>query len=87
MIAFTCCFVTVVLMVFATTSSEWMKTEGWREGLFQQCVSAGWDENKPLPFGGATNVPGCSKAHDAGTSYVVVEVAQGQSYQLLDRES
>ena len=62
-IAFTCCVITTFLMVAATASSEWIKSEGWREGLFEQCVRAG--APMPMPFGGLP-IPGCRRAHDAG---------------------
>merc|ERR1712168_978244 len=47
-IAFTCCFITVILMVAATSTADWMLADGWREGLFMQCISAGAET--PLPF-------------------------------------
>jgi len=62
-IAFTCCVITTFLMVAATASSEWIKSESWREGLFEQCVRAG--APMPMPFGGLP-IPGCRRAHDAG---------------------
>ena len=64
-IAFTCCVITTFLMVAATANSEWIKSEGWREGLFEQCVRAG--APMPMPFGGLP-IPGCRRAHDAGNS-------------------
>ena len=63
MIAFTCCVITTFLMFAATASSEWIKSESWREGLFEQCVRAG--APMPMPFGGLP-IPGCRRAHDAG---------------------
>ena len=35
-------------MVAATSTADWMLAEGWREGLFMQCISAG--APTPLPF-------------------------------------
>jgi len=61
-IAFTCCVITVLLMVVATSTADWMIAEGWREGLFMQCVYPG--AKTPLPFG-MDNVPGCSSARTA----------------------
>merc|ERR1711892_1291763 len=64
-IAFTCCFITVILMTAATSTADWMIAEGWREGLFMQCISAG--APTPLPFG-MEEVVGCGNARSA--SYV-----------------
>merc|ERR1712013_541319 len=61
-IAFTCCFITVILMVAATSTADWMLSEGWREGLFMQCINAG--APTPLPFGMA-EVAGCTDARSA----------------------
>ena len=61
-IAFTCCVLTVFLMLGATSTADWMMAEGWREGLFVQCVSEG--AHRPLPFEIPAEV-GCSKARSA----------------------
>lgn len=64
-IAFTCCVITVILMVAATSTADWIIAEGWREGLFSQCISEG--AQLPLPF-----VPkqveevGCTTGRGAG---------------------
>merc|ERR1712213_4576 len=62
-IAFTCCTITVFLMIAAVSCSDWVNSEGWREGLFVQCIDDG--APTPLPFG-AEAIPGCHKAHSAG---------------------
>merc|ERR1719151_591112 len=62
-IAFTCCAITVILMLGSVSAADWVQSEGWREGLFSQCVKAG--APTPLPFGG-DSTPGCRKAHSAG---------------------
>jgi len=62
-IAFTCCCITVVLLLGSLGDSSWVQSEGWREGLFTQCVKAG--APTPLPFG-ADPTPGCRRAHSAG---------------------
>jgi hypothetical protein len=67
-IAFTCCAFTVILMVAATSTSDWMNTDGWREGLFSQCV--GPNGVTPVPFAESrdSNAPGCYRGR--GTSYL-----------------
>merc|ERR1719167_2069799 len=62
-IAFTCTTITVFLLIGAVSSSDWVNSEGWREGLFVQCIDPG--APTPIPFG-TDPVPGCHKAHSAG---------------------
>lgn len=62
-IAFTCCVITCIILVAATSTADWMLAEGWREGLFQQCISEG--AALPLPFDMTPQV-GCSSARSAG---------------------
>ena len=64
-IAFTCCCITVLLLLASTATSDWMLADGWREGLFMQCISVG--APTPLPFE-MEGVPGCSKARSASKS-------------------
>lgn len=47
-ISFTCCCFTLLLLTAATSTSDWMVAEGWREGLFMQCIDA--SAPTPLPF-------------------------------------
>lgn len=69
-IAFTCCTITVFFLLASVTSSSWVSSHGWREGLFAQCVSEG--APTPLPFHNSETdpepEPGCTRAHSA--SYV-----------------
>lgn len=62
-IAFTCLSMTVIVMVAVVGCSDWVQSDGWREGLFTQCIKPG--APTPLPFG-ADPVPGCRRAHSAG---------------------
>merc|ERR1712095_197336 len=62
-IAFTCCSITVILLLGALGDASWVQSDGWREGLFTQCVKVG--APTPLPFG-ADPTPGCRRAHSAG---------------------
>ena len=66
-ISFTCCCLTLLLLTAATSTSDWMVAEGWREGLFMQCIEVG--APTPLPFDMA-DTPGCSKARSAGEARV-----------------
>ena len=70
-IAFTCCFITVILMVAATSTADWMLAEGWREGLFMQCISAGADT--PLPFKMDADI-GCRVARSASKLFNNLEL-------------
>ena len=49
-------------MVAATSTSDWMVAEGWREGLFAKCVND--FAPLPLPFD-MDEEAGCSKARSA----------------------
>ena len=62
-IAFTCCSITVILLLAALGTSDWVESDGWREGLFTQCIKKG--APTPLPFD-ADPEPGCRRAHGAG---------------------
>merc|ERR1712158_163793 len=64
----TCCFITVILMTAATSTADWILAEGWREGLFMQCIEEG--APTPLPFNMDPTV-GCSKARSAGYAGLV----------------
>merc|ERR1719464_2631045 len=52
-------------MVAATSTSDWIQGEGWREGLFEKCVMD--YAPLPLPFGIEAEA-GCSKSR--GASYI-----------------
>eukprot|EP00096_Caligus_rogercresseyi_P008747 TRINITY_DN282_c0_g1_i3.p1 TRINITY_DN282_c0_g1~~TRINITY_DN282_c0_g1_i3.p1 ORF type:complete len:364 (-),score=126.70 TRINITY_DN282_c0_g1_i3:488-1579(-) len=62
-IAFVCTFITTFLMIGACSTSDWVVSEGWHEGLFVQCADKG--ALTPLPFD-AENILGCQKAHNVG---------------------
>jgi len=62
-IAFTCCAISIVLLLASISAADWVQSGGFREGLFVQCVKEG--EPTPLPFG-AEAIPGCRRAHSAG---------------------
>ncbi len=67
-IAFVCCFVTTFLMIAACATTEWIMTEGFREGLFEQCVKVGAPTPIPFTKPGEEVEPGCFRAHGAGQS-------------------
>merc|ERR1719295_546725 len=50
-------------MTAATSTADWIMAEGWREGLFMQCIEEG--APTPLPFNMDPTV-GCSNARSAG---------------------
>ena len=78
-IAFTCCVITVILMTAATATADWILAEGWREGLFTQCISEG--APTPLPFEMDPTV-GCFKARSAGEVVfkILVQVRSSSKY-------
>lgn len=62
-ISFTCCVVTIILLVAAISTADWIIAEGWREGLFSQCISD--NVTLPLPFD-MEPLQGCSPVRSAG---------------------
>ncbi len=67
MIAFTCCFITTFLMIGACGTTEWVMSEGFREGLFEQCILV--NASLPVPFTKNDTErmePKCYPAHPAG---------------------
>merc|ERR1711981_51163 len=63
-IAYTLCFISVFLLIGATSSSSWVDSHHWREGLFAQCVEKG--APLPLPLGVDGTEEGCFKVRSAG---------------------
>jgi hypothetical protein len=63
-IAYTLCFISVFLLIGAVSSSSWVDSHHWREGLFAQCVEKG--APLPLPLGLDITEEGCSKVRSAG---------------------
>ncbi|CAG0895827.1 unnamed protein product [Darwinula stevensoni] len=60
-IAFICGAIVVLLMVLALASTDWLLSNGWRQGLFEHCVEDGAPE--PLPFG-INQKKGCYRARN-----------------------
>jgi len=47
-IAFTCCAITVIFLLATMGATDWVQSNGWQEGLFNQCARPGIPT--PLPF-------------------------------------
>jgi len=45
-------------------STDWVQSNGWQEGLFNQCARPGIPT--PLPFSNGESFSGCKRAHSAG---------------------
>ncbi|KAL0268803.1 UNVERIFIED_CONTAM: hypothetical protein PYX00_010616 [Menopon gallinae] len=60
-IAFICGMIVIILMIMALASSDWLMSDGWRQGLFAHCI--GEKAPPPLPFN-VVDPPGCYKARD-----------------------
>nr|CAG4638831.1 EOG090X0HIV [Cyclestheria hislopi] len=60
-IAFLCGALALALLVMALASTDWLLTQGWRQGLFLYCVDEG--AATPLPFE-SDNKVGCYRARD-----------------------
>jgi len=60
-IAFLCGALALALLVMSLASTDWLLTQGWRQGLFLHCVDGAAD--KPLPFG-LQDAEGCYRVRD-----------------------
>lgn len=62
-LALVCCVIDMVLILLCLTSSDWLVTTGWRQGLFSHCI----EENAPtpLPFN-VQEKPGCYQIREEG---------------------
>merc|ERR1711878_204239 len=63
-IAFTCCAITVIFLLATMGATDWVQSNGWQEGLFNQCARPGIPT--PLPFSEGKSFNGCKRAHSAG---------------------
>ncbi|XP_044271046.1 transmembrane protein 47 isoform X2 [Tribolium madens] len=61
-IAFICGLIVIILMIMGLASTDWLMSDGWRQGLFIHCI----EENapQPLPFD-MQEPPGCYQSRDA----------------------
>jgi len=68
-IAFLCGALALALLVMSLASTDWLLTQGWRQGLFLHCVDEAAD--KPLPFG-LEDAVGCYRVRDECESYLFI---------------
>ena len=71
-------------MTAATSTADWILAEGWREGLFMQCIEEG--APTPLPFNMDPSV-GCSKARSAGDKREKSEISGWRLFKPWTRTS
>jgi len=60
-IAFLCGALALALLVMCLASTDWLMTQGFRQGLFLHCIEGGAEQ--PLPFGLKDGV-GCYRVRD-----------------------
>ena len=77
--AFICGLIVLLLMSLALASSDWLISDGWRQGLFAHCTEE--DAGRPLPFD-LPFEPGCHHARDV--AYIIVSEALTICCMLLD---
>ena len=63
--------VSFFLLIGAVSSANWVSSDGWKEGLFEQCVDKG--APLPLPFGLVAE-EGCIPVRGAGYIKVVTSL-------------
>ena len=59
--ACTLCGISVFLLIAAIFNADWANSDGWREGLFLQCVDK--DISTPLPFNQPIEMAGSDGCH------------------------
>lgn len=60
-IAFICGNIVVILLIMALTSTDWLLSTGWRQGLFSHCIE---DLTQPIPFNYEAKEEGCYPSRD-----------------------
>ncbi|XP_055312499.1 transmembrane protein 47 isoform X1 [Sitodiplosis mosellana] len=60
-IAFICGNIVVILLIMALTSTDWLLSSGWRQGLFTHCIE---DLTQPIPFNYEAKEEGCYPSRD-----------------------
>jgi hypothetical protein len=68
-IAFICGIIVVVLMLMALTSTDWLLSSGWRQGLFVHCIAT--EAEMPLPFNLNQEVGQCYDSRDKCKRYLL----------------
>lgn len=61
-IAFICGIIVMVLMLMCLSSTDWLLSSGWRQGLFVHCIST--DAELPLPFNLDQELGHCYESRD-----------------------
>lgn len=81
-IALICGLIVIVLMLMALTSTDWLLSAGWRQGLFSHCIAV--NAPTPLPFNVPNYGPECYPTREVGTCFTRVNVTVGNfSYSLV----
>lgn len=63
-IAFICGNIVIILLIMALTSTDWLLSSGWRQGLFTHCIE---DLSQPIPFNYEAKEEGCYPSRDVCT--------------------
>lgn len=66
-IALICGLIVIVLMLLTLTSTDWLLSAGWRQGLFSHCIAL--HAPTPLPFNVPNNGPDCYPTREVGMFY------------------
>lgn len=59
-------------MLLTLTSTDWLLSAGWRQGLFSHCIAL--HAPTPLPFNVPNNGPDCYPTREVGMFYSKVQV-------------
>lgn len=59
-------------MLMALTSTDWLLSAGWRQGLFSHCIAL--NAPTPLPFNVPNNGPDCYPTREVGMYQKLVKL-------------
>lgn len=80
-----CILIVLIFMIICLTSSYWITTDKFRQGLIYLCVEPGFN-NLKSPFGLENLEPGCYPNRDAGKHSLLLQIESPYIASIFDRK-